>query len=93
MKFAWNNTSVQVCLNPLFQHTFFSVISCFSIKSQVIKVNKMVNTVYTALALHSFIFLFHISMSVQFSLKFVYSTMCRENFQIYGVHIPRKCIE
>ena len=32
-------------------------------------------------------------MLVEFSLKVVYSTMYGKNFQIYGVHIPRKCIE
>ena len=32
-------------------------------------------------------------MSVKFSLKLLYSTMCGKNFQIYGVHIPRKCID
>ena len=26
-------------------------------------------------------------------LWLVYSTMCGKNFSIYGVHIPRKCIE
>ena len=28
-----------------------------------------------------------------FSLKLLYATMCGKNFQIYGVHIPRKCID
>ena len=32
-------------------------------------------------------------MLAEFFLKFVYSTMCGKNFQIYGVHNPRKCIE
>ena len=32
-------------------------------------------------------------MLVEFSIKVVYSTMCITTFQIYGVHIPRKCIE
>ena len=31
-------------------------------------------------------------MLVESSLKILYSTMCGENFQIYGVHIPIKCI-
>ena len=45
---------------------------------------------------------FHISMNslgfylsrmvAEFSLKPVYSTMFGENFQISGIHIPRKCI-
>ena len=26
-------------------------------------------------------------------LKLLYSTICGENFEIYGVHIPRKCID
>ena len=32
-------------------------------------------------------------MLVEFSLKRLYSTMCGKNFQIYGVHILRKCID
>ena len=32
-------------------------------------------------------------MLVEFSLKLLYSTMCGKNFQIYGVHIPRKFID
>ena len=32
-------------------------------------------------------------MLVEFSLKLLYFTICRKNFQIYGVHIPRKCID
>ena len=32
-------------------------------------------------------------MFVESSLKVVYSTMYGKKFQIYGVHIPRKCIE
>ena len=32
-------------------------------------------------------------MLVEFCLKFLYSTMCGKNFQIYGVRIPRKCID
>ena len=32
-------------------------------------------------------------MLVEFSLKILCSTMCEKNFQIYGVHIPRKCID
>ena len=32
-------------------------------------------------------------MLAEFSLKLVYSAMCGKNFQICGVHIPRKCIE
>ena len=32
-------------------------------------------------------------MLVEFSLELLYSTMCGENFQIYGAHIPRKCID
>ena len=31
-------------------------------------------------------------MLVEFSLKLLYSTMCGKIFQIYGVHISRKCI-
>ena len=31
-------------------------------------------------------------MLVEFSLKLLYSTMCGKNFQIYGVHSPRKSI-
>ena len=30
---------------------------------------------------------------VEFSLKLLYSTMCGKYFQIYGVHIRRKCID
>ena len=30
---------------------------------------------------------------VEFSLKLLYSTMCGKNFQIYGFHISRKCID
>ena len=32
-------------------------------------------------------------MLVEFSLKLLYSTICGQNFQIYGVHIPRKWID
>ena len=32
-------------------------------------------------------------MLVKFSLKLAYATMCGKKSQIYGVHIPRKCIE
>ena len=32
-------------------------------------------------------------MPVQCSLKISYSTMCEKIFQIYGVRIPRKCID
>ena len=32
-------------------------------------------------------------MLVKFSFNFLYSTICAKNFQIYGVHIPRKCID
>ena len=32
-------------------------------------------------------------MLLEFSLKVLYSTMCGKNFQIYGVHIPRKYID
>ena len=32
-------------------------------------------------------------MLVEFSLKLLYFTMCGKNFQIYLVHIPRKCID
>ena len=32
-------------------------------------------------------------MLVEFSLKPVYSIIIGKNFQIYGLHIPRKCIE
>ena len=32
-------------------------------------------------------------MLVEFSLKLLYSTVCGKNFHIYGVHIPRKCID
>ena len=31
-------------------------------------------------------------MFIQFALKLLYSTLCRKIFQIYGVQIPRKCI-
>ena len=32
-------------------------------------------------------------MLVEFSLKLLYSTLYVKNFEIYGVHIPRKCID
>ena len=32
-------------------------------------------------------------MLVEFSLKLKYSAMCGKNFQICGVHIPRKCVD
>ena len=32
-------------------------------------------------------------MHVEFSLKTLYSTMSGKNFQVYGVHITRKCID
>ena len=32
-------------------------------------------------------------MLFEFPLKLLYSTMCGKNFQIYGVHISRKCID
>ena len=32
-------------------------------------------------------------MLVNFFLKLVYSTMVEKKFQIYGIHIPRKCDE
>ena len=32
-------------------------------------------------------------MIVEFSLKPLYSTMCGKNFEIHGIHIPRKCID
>ena len=32
-------------------------------------------------------------MIIEFSFKLVYATMVERNFQIYGVNIPRKCIE
>ena len=76
------------------------------LKPQV-RINKMVNSIdyhpYTsrsASKVHHFIFLKTPSgfISLQdacwiFSETFIYSTMCGENFQIYGVHIPRKCID
>ena len=76
------------------------------LKPQV-RINKMANSIdyhpYTsrsASKVHHFIFLKTPSgfISLQdacwiFSETFIYSTMCGENFQIYGVHIPRKCID
>ena len=32
-------------------------------------------------------------MFVKFCFKLLYSNRCGKNFQIYGVHIPRKCID
>ena len=32
-------------------------------------------------------------MLVEFSLKRLYSTKDGTNFQIYGIHIPRKCTD
>ena len=38
-------------------------------------------------------FIFLSRIFVEFSLKFLYFSMCGENFQIYGVHIPRQCVD
>ena len=32
-------------------------------------------------------------MLVEFSLKLLHSNMFRKNLELYGVHIPRKCID
>ena len=32
-------------------------------------------------------------MLAEFSLKLLYSIMCLKNVQVYGVYIPRKCID
>ena len=43
--------------------------------------------------LRGFIFSSVSRMIIEFSFKLVYATMVERNFQIYGVNIPRKCIE
>ena len=75
------------------------------VKSQV-RINEILKALITTLVLqhqlqgYIFSYLYKLPralspsrMLVEFSLKLLYSTMCEKNFQIYGVHIPRKCID
>ena len=98
--------SVRRSLNLLFQRTFFLKFLLFKkyLNPQV-RTNKFVNCCLLPLSLEICLRYtsFHISLiSLGFYLSpecllnflwLVYSTMCGKNFSIYGVHIPRKCIE
>ena len=109
MKFSCNpNASVQRCLKSLFQRSLSLLLPLCQryLQAQVTRINKMLNSVNNALALqdqpHGYILSYFykllraLSLSrihVEFSLKLIYFTMSGKNFQIYCVHIPRKCIE
>ena len=86
----------------------FSVATFFRgyLNSQVVRINKMVNSVNTILVfqdqpqgyilLYFYKLLRDLSLSrilVEFSLNLFCSVMCGKNLQIYGLHIRRKCIE
>ena len=84
MEFSWNpNTKPQSAVST---HPFFDVPSFSKISRKKIRTNKLGNSVVyhprpssLASGIHPFIL--------------VYSTMRGKKFSIYGVHIPRKCIE
>ena len=101
-------TPIQVCRGAsiLYCNALFFFLCWRYLKPQV-RINKMVNSIdyypypsRSASKVHPFIFLKTTSGFISFqdacwifSETFIYSTICGENFQIYGVHIPRKCIE
>ena len=104
MKFSLNHqTSVQRCLNPYFNASFFYFPNFF----EDISTPKLESTKWLTVLVNTFVLqdqsqgyipaysrvLSLSRMLVKFSLKLVCSTMCEKDSQIYGVHIPRKCIE
>ena len=95
--------SVQRSLSLLFQGTLFLRFLLFQkYLSPQVRNNKMENSVVyhpcpsrLASRIHLFVFfkLLKVLSLSRILIEFIYSTMCGKKFSIYGVHIPRKCIE
>ena len=101
------NKCAEVPQSAILTH-HFSVATFFRgyLNSQVVRINKMVNSVNTILVfqdqpqgyilLYFYKLLRDLSLSrilAEFSLNLFCSVMCGKNCQIYGLHIRRKCIE
>ena len=106
MKFSWNpNTSFQRFLDPLSQCILFRWASYSGISQQPIRINKLVNIVEyhptpSRLVSRTHPLFFYALLGalclsiipVEF-FSDLYSPPCGKNFEIFCVHIPRKCME